>query len=381
MMHIGKNVLRAGESERFRYTMANISEGMVRLDQGSPSFITPAHICKAADEALAQGLTRYAPKRGDPEFLSGVCEKIERETGAAYSPDEILATHGATSALYAVFTTLLNPGDEVILPDPTYSLYEPVVMQLGAKPVRVPLSGDWHLDTDAIQATIRPQTRMVMLCNPNNPTGTVFHRAELEALASLCADRNLFLVSDEAYEKILQPGYKHVPLLSLQKYRDQLVLIGTMSKTYAMTGWRLGYIAAPKDLSLILLGVHHSITGAICTFVQRAGAVALRGPQDCVAAMRTEYHKRGSLMHRLAKDIPGLIPNEPQGAFYLFCRYEFPMSSAELNRRLWEAGVAAHSGSAFGPSGEGHLRFSYAVDESTIEKGMGIVRKVFHKLV
>ena len=380
MTHIAKSVLQAAEGERYQYMMATITEGMTRFDQGCPSFITPPHICRAADEALRQGLTQYAPGRGDPEFLAAVCEKIEAEAGTVYSPDEILATHGATSALYAVFTTFLDPGDEMILMDPTYSLYEPVVIQLGVKSIHVPLTADWRLDIDAIRAAVSPRTRLVMLNNPNNPTGTVFQQAELEALAALCAEKNLLLVSDEAYEKILQPGYAHVPLLSLKPYRNHLLLIGTLSKTYAMTGWRLGYIAGPKALSHILLGVHRAINGAVCTFVQRAGAVALRGPQDCVAEMRAAYHKRGSLMHRLASEVPGLIPNSPQGAFYLFCRYEFPMPSAEVNRRLWEAGVAAHSGSMFGPSGEGHIRLSFAVDEAEIEKGMGIVREVFRHL-
>lgn len=380
MRHIAKNVLQAGKGERYQYMTAKISEGMVRLDQGCPSFITPPHICRAADEALKQGLTLYAPGRGDPEFLTAVSEKIDRETGAKYSNEELLATHGATSAIYAVFTTLLDPGDEVILLDPTYSLYEPVATQLGAKAIQVPLTSDWHLDIDAIRNAAGPRTRLVMFNNPNNPTGTVFHRTEIEALAVLCAERNMLLVSDEAYEKILQPGYEHVPLLSLQAHRDRLILIGTFSKTYAMTGWRLGYIAAPKDLSLILLGVHRAITSTICTFVQRAGAAALRGPQDCVEEMRAEYHRRGSVMHQLALSIPGLIPNAPQGTFYLFCRYEFPIPSAELNQRLWEAGVATNSGSMFGPSGESHLRFSYAVTESEIVKGMEIVRKVFSRL-
>ena len=374
--HIARYVQGTAGGERTRHFTAKQTPGMLKLDSGDPFFLTPQHIREAAQKALDAGLTRYAPGQGDPEFLAAVCETVEREAGARYSPDDVFATNGATSGIYAVFTAFLDPGDEVIVLDPTFSLYALVARQLGAVPVAVPLDADYHLDVEAVRAAVGPRTRLIMVNNPNNPTGVVYRRDELKALADLCAARNLLLVADEAYEKILQPGSVHVPLLSFCEHREHLILIHTFSKTYAMTGWRLGYVVAPPDFAGLLFGVHRSITGPIATFVQRAGAAALRGSQECVAEMRREYGKRGSLMHRLALGIPGLRPVDPQGGFYLYCRYELALSAKEIRQRMWDAGVAVRSGSEFGAAGEGHLRFSYSVDEATIEKGMAIVGDV-----
>ena len=377
---IARYVQATAGGERTRHFTAKQPPGMLKLDSGDPFFPTPPHIREAAQKALDDGLTRYAPGQGDPEFLAAVCETVEREAGSHYSPDDVFATNGATSGIYAVFTAFLDPGDEIIVLDPTFSLYALVARQLGAVAVAVPHGADYHIDVCAVRAAVTPRTRLIMLNNPNNPTGVVYRRDELEALANLCAERELLLVADEAYEKILQPGCVHVPLLSLREHRDRLILIHTFSKTYAMTGWRLGYVVAPSDLASLLFGVHRAITGPITTFVQRAGAAALRGSQACVAEMRHEYGKRGSLMHRLAREIPRLRPVDPQGGFYLYSRYEHALTAKEVRQRLWEAGVAVRSGSEFGVAGEGHVRFSYSVDEPTIEKGMALVSQVFRQL-
>ena len=378
--HIARYVQETAGGERTRHFIARQPEGMLKLDSGSPSFPTPPHIREAATKALDDGLTGYAPGQGDPEFLQAVCETIEREAGARHSPDDVFATNGASSGIYTVFTAFLDPGDEVILLDPTFSLYALVARQLGAVPVAVPHAADYHVDVQAVRSAVSPRTRLVMVNNPNNPTGVVYRRDELQALADLCAEKDLLLVADEAYEKLLQPGCVHVPLLSFHEHRDRLILIHTLSKTYAMTGWRLGYVVAPADLGTLLFGVHRSITGPICTFVQRAGAAALRGPQECVAEMRRQYGQRGALMHGLARDVPGLHPVDPQGGFYLYSRFDAPMTAKDLRARIWDAGVAVRSGTEFGAAGERHLRFSYSVDEPTIEKGLAIVGEVFRRL-
>jgi len=378
--HISRYVQATAGGERTRHFTAKQPPGILKLDSGDPQFPTPVHIRAAAQQALDAGLTRYAPGQGDPEFLAAVCETVEREAGARYSPDDVFATNGATSGIYAVFTAFLDPSDEVIVMDPTFSLYALVARQLGAVPVAVPHGSDYHLDLGAVRAAITPRTRLVMLNNPNNPTGVVYRRDELEALARVAAEHDLLLIADEAYEKILQPGCVHVPLLSFREHRERLILIHTFSKTYAMTGWRLGYVVAPSDLASLLFGVHRAIAGPITTFVQRAGAAALRGSQDCVAEMRDEYGKRGGLMHRLALGIPGLRPVEPQGGFYLYCRYDAPLSARDVRQKIWDAGAAVRSGTEFGAAGEGHLRFSYSVDPTTIEKGMAVVANVFRAL-
>ena len=377
---LAKTVAATAGGERANHMTSKKPPGMVPLDSGTPNFPTPAHILEAAKEALDQGLTGYAPGQGDPEFLEAVCAHIQREANAEYTPHSVIATNGASSGIYAVMTTFLDPGDEAILMDPTFSLYAHVVLQIGAVPVSVPHDADYHIDVAAIRRAITPRTRLILVNNPNNPTGVVYRHADLGALAELATEHDLMLVSDEAYAKILQPGFRHIPLLSFTEHRDRLILLDTFSKTYSMTGWRLGFMVVPEDLPQPMFSVHRSINGPINTFVQRAGAAALRGSQECVEEMGREYHKRGRLMHEMTLDIPGLIPIEPQGGFYQYCRYAHPVSSVELRKRAWEAGAAIRSGSEFGASGENHLRFTYSVDEEAIEKGMKIVGEVFRHL-
>ncbi|MBT3350783.1 MAG: aminotransferase class I/II-fold pyridoxal phosphate-dependent enzyme [Nitrospinaceae bacterium] len=380
MVHISKNVQSVAGGERAKYMTTHRPPDMVRLESGTPNFPTPPHINEAAKQALDDGFTFYAPGYGDPEFLKSVCEKMYAETGAEYTPKDVFATNGASSGIYTVMTAFLDPGDEAIFMDPTFSLYLHVVRQLGAKPVLVPHNAEYQLDVEAVRAAITDRTRLVLICNPNNPTGVVYKREDLAALVELCAEKDILLVSDEAYEKILQPGYEHVPLLSFTEHKERLILLNTLSKTYSMTGWRVGYIVTPPELTSLLFGIHRSINGPICSFGQRAGAAALRGSQQCVADMATEYFKRGSLMHKMALDIPGMIPVTPQGGFYLWVRYEFPLTSKEVAQLVWDANVALRSGSEFGATGENHLRFTYSVDESTIEEGMRIVGEVFKQL-
>lgn len=377
---IARTVAATSGGERAAHMTARRPPGMALLDSGTPNFPTPEHVRAAAKEALDAGLTGYAPGQGDPEFLEAVCESVEREAGAAHAPGSIIATNGASSGIYAVMTTLLDPGDEAILMDPTFSLYGHVARQIGAVPVQVAHDADYHVDVEAVRRAITPRARLILINNPNNPTGVVYRREELAALVELAAERDLMVVSDEAYAKILQPGFEHVPLLSFTGHRERLILLDTFSKTYAMTGWRLGFMVVPEDLAQPMFSVHRSINGPINTFVQRAGAAALRGSQECVARMGREYHRRGRLIHQMTREIPGLIPIQPQGGFYQYCRYEYPIPSTEVRKRVWEAGAAIRSGSEFGESGEGHLRFTYSVDEETIEKGMKIVGEVFRRL-
>jgi aspartate/methionine/tyrosine aminotransferase len=353
---------------------------MVRLDSGTPNFPTPPHICQAAKDAIDTGHTFYAPGYGEPAFLQAVCDTVRKEAGADYTPDDVFATNGASSGIYTVMTAFLDPGDEVILMDPTFSLYAHVAEQIGAVPVYVGHNDEYHIDVDAARAAVTDKTRLVLICNPNNPTGVVYKREAIQDMVELCAEKDLLLVSDEAYEKIIQPGYTHVPILSFTEHKDRIILLNSFSKTYSMTGWRLGYMVSPPELTQVLFGVHRSINGPICSFVQMAGVAALEGSQDCVAEMAKEYHKRGSLIYELANDIPGMKPIHPQGGFYLYSRYEFPLPAKEVHQRIWESGVGVRSGSEFGETGENHLRFTYSVDEAIIEKGMGIIKKVFEQL-
>ena len=380
MRHIAKYVRDLSGGERARHMTAKAPPGLIRLDSGSPSFPTPAHISAALKEALDAGHTGYILEKGVAELQAAICEQIERESGARYAPGQVLITNGSSSGIYSVLTCLLDPGDRAIVFDPSYSLYAHVIRQLGAVPVGVPHDAEYQLDIATVRAAVTPRTRVVVLNNQNNPTGSVYRREALEALARLCAEKDVLLVSDEAYCKLIRPGHAHAPMLSFHEHRDRLILLGTFSKSYAMTGWRLGYVVAPPDLIDLIYGVHRAINGPICNFVQRAGIAALRGPQDFIAGWNREYQRRAALMHRLASAVPGLHPAEPQGAFYLWVRYDLPLPAREVRARLWDRGVAVRSGSEYGAAGEGHLRMSYSVNEATIEKGMAIVAEVMRAL-
>ena len=366
--------------ERSKYMTTTPPPDLIRLDTGSPSFATPAHICDALKRAVDAGHTGYIMEKGVAALQTAICETVASETGVTYAPDQVLVTHGASSGIYAVMTCFTNPGDEVILFNPSYSLFAHVAKQVGAVPVYASHNAQYQLDVEAVRAVITPRTRLIFLNNPNNPTGMVYRRHDIAALLDLCAEKDLLLVSDEAYCKLLQPGEVHVPILSFAAHRERVILLGSFSKSHAMTGWRLGYLIAPPDLINILYGTHRAITGPVCNFVQHAGIAALRGPQDCIAEFNRVYERRAALMRKLALAIPGLQPTQPQGTFYLWCRYDLPLPAAQLHARIWERGVAVRTGSEFGSDGEQHIRLSYSMDEAEIEKGMAVVAAVFSEL-
>ena len=380
MRHIAKYVMDTAGGERAKFMTAKTPAGLIRLDSGSPSFATPQHIVDAGKRAIDEGHTGYILEKGVLALQEAICENIAAETGAVCAPGQILITNGSSSGIYSVMTCFLDPGDEVIVFDPSYSLYPHVARQIGAVPVPVRHKADYQLDIDAVRAAITPRTRLVFLNNPNNPTGIVYREADIAALLDLCAEKDLLLAADEAYSKLMQPGQVHVPVLKFHRHLDRLILLGTFSKTYAMTGWRLGYVAAPADLIDYLYGIHRAINGPICNFVQRAGIAALRGPQDCIAEFNQVYKTRAALMHKLASAIPGLYPAQPQGAFYMWTRFDLPQSAREVKARLFERGVAVRSGSEYGTGGEKHLRISYSVSEETIRKGMSVIADVVKEL-
>lgn len=380
MRHIAKFVMDTAGGERAKFMTAKTPAGLIRLDSGSPSFATPPHIVDSVKQAIDAGHTGYILEKGVMPLLEAICESIAADTGATVSPSQVLITNGSSSGIYAVMTCFLDPGDEVIVFDPSYSLYPHVARQIGAVPVPVRHKADYQLDIEAVRAAITPRTRLVMLNNPNNPTGVVYREADIAALLDLCAEKDLLLAADEAYCKLMQPGQVHVPVMQYHQHLDRLLLLGTFSKSYAMTGWRLGYLVAPPALIDYLYGIHRAINGPICNFVQRAGIAALRGPQACIGEFNAVYHRRAALMQRLAAAIPGLYPAQPQGAFYLWTRFDLPQSAREVKARLFERGVAVRSGSEYGSGGEKHLRISYSVSEETIEKGMAVIAEVVAEL-
>jgi aspartate aminotransferase len=343
--------------------------GVVPMQTGDPDFATPRHILEALGDALERGYTHYAPFQGDPELREAIAAQIGRIAGEPWSAADVTVTNGGSGAVYGAMVGYLNPGDQVLIPEPNFSLYGDVALSIGAEATYVPSTADHHLDLDALRAHAGPRARMVILCNPSNPTGAVLRRDELEELARFCVERDLLVLADEAYDHIIYDGREHVSALTLPGLLDRLLYCQTFSKTYAMTGLRLGYLAARGSMAKSGMIVHRTAVGAVNTAVQRAGLVALTTPSDHAERMLAEYAHRREMLDRILGSAPGLSWRKPEGTFYAFVKYEADMPAREFTRYLLDRGLAVRSGTEFGPGGEGHVRLSFATSRENIEEG------------
>lgn len=350
---------------------------IVSLMRGEPDLPTPAHIVEACAQALRDGRTGYPDNRGEKGFREAVALKLQRDNGLQYDPaTEILATSGATLGIEIALAALLNEGDTVLLPDPVYDAYHSPVLLYGGRIQAVPspiVNGRFVLTPEALEAAWTPSVRVLILNTPWNPVGTVMTRAELEAIAAFCIRRNVLLLSDEIYETIVYAGHQHVsPLAVSAELRERAVMINSLSKTYAMTGWRVGYCAGPRALIDAMFLVLAQSSRGPSTFVQDAAAAALTGPQECTARMREEYAKRKAQVSAAMAGLPKVKMLEPEGGFFSMADIrETGLPSDEVRfRLLQEHGVCVAHGAAYGPGGEGTLRVSFASGGATLAKGL-----------
>jgi aspartate aminotransferase len=361
--------------------MKRKGEDVVSFSIGEPDFPTPPHIVDAAKKALDEGWTKYAPPLGIPELRDAIAEKMTRDNGVPVERDGVLVAP-TKHALYVAIMGLVDPGEEVLFPDPGWVSYAPMVHLAGGRPipVRADEATRFELTPEALAEAITPRTKALVINSPSNPAGAVFSRATMKGLCDLVVDHDLFLVSDEIYEKILYEGV-HVSPASFDGMFERTITVHGFSKTYSMTGWRLGWLCGDKALVKQLVKVQeHTITCAPA-FVQWAGLAALRGPPSVVAKMVQEFRARRDLMAEELETVPGVHVTRPQGAFYFFPRFEANVPSEALAERLLtEARVAATPGSAFGDAGEGHLRLSYACSRDDIRKGMARLRSFAEKM-
>jgi aspartate/methionine/tyrosine aminotransferase len=352
---------------------------VVHLEIGEPDFDTPAHVIAAAQQALGEGWTHYGPAAGLPELRETIAEHIAVSRGMAVAPDEVVVEPGAKPVIFYTMLALLEPGDEVLYPNPGFPIYESMINFLGAKPVPLRFvedSGRFRLDLSQLKDLITERTRLLILNSPHNPTGAVIPEADLQEIAAFIAARDIAVLSDEIYCRILYEG-RHASIATLPGMRERTILLDGFSKTYAMTGWRLGYAVMPRALAeqVTRLGINnHSCTAS---FTQRAGIAALRGPQDAAARMVEEFRRRRDRIVAGLNRIPGFRCPMPQGAFYVFPNITATgMKSKELATALLEeGGVACLAGTAFGACGEGYLRFSYANSIANIEKALARVEE------
>ncbi len=346
-------------------------EDIVSLSLGEPDFPTPKHIVDAAKAALDAGETKYTSSLGIAELRDAIAEKSQRDNGIPAKRENVIVAI-TKHALFLAAMALLDPGDEVIHPDPAWVSYGPIARLAGATPVPVPAADEdgFVLTPEAVAEAITPLTRMVMVNSPSNPSGSVYPREALRGIADLCADHDLYLVSDEIYEKILYDGV-HVSPASFPGMFERTVTVHGFSKTYAMTGWRLGWAVADAPVVREMAKVEEQTITHPTAFVQRAGVAALRGPEEPSRAMVAEFRARRDIVLSLLRDIPRLSTYRPSGAFYVFPRFEAPMGSLELGERLLrEAKVAVTPGVGFGAAGEGHIRISYAASRDAIREGI-----------
>ncbi|HZV51332.1 MAG TPA: aminotransferase class I/II-fold pyridoxal phosphate-dependent enzyme [Candidatus Dormibacteraeota bacterium] len=350
-------------------TVSSPGPGVVSLIAGDPDFPTPDPIRAALAEAMASGFTRYAHSQGDPELREVLASLLSRRSRHVYTPEQVLVTHGASAALAAVMLAVLDPGQRVIIPEPTYSLYADLAALAGAEIAFVRHRPDLHLDLDGIAAAA-PGARMVVVCNPCNPTGAVYSRAELEALAVIAREHGLLVLCDEAYDHVVYEGVDFTSALEIEGLAEQLVYVQSFSKTYAMTGWRVGYLAAPPDLVVVAASLHRTFNGPVNSAVQRAALAAATLSEEWSEGMRREYQARRDLVVRMVQGVPGVRLQPPQGTFYALLGYRLPLPSTEVARLALERGVAVRAGAEYGPGGEGFVRIAFSADRTLLVEGL-----------
>ncbi len=350
---------------------------IISFTVGEPDFDTPKHIVEAAKKALDEGKTRYLNAPGLPELRKAIAERAKAENGIPCDDSNVLITP-TKQAIFETILATINEGEEVIMPDPAWVTYEPCVQLAGGKaiPCTTKEENQWRIVPGDVAELISPKTKMILYNSPSNPCGAVETHADIKGIADLAKDHNLLVLSDEVYEKIIFDGLKHYSIAAEPGMMDRTVTISGFSKTYAMTGWRMGWLIAPKP---IFKGINkiqqHSITHAV-SFAQYGGLAALTGPQEPVKMMVKEFQERRDLIMKLMKEIPKFTCDTPKGAFYVFPRYEDKMNSEEMALYLMDkAEVALTGGSSFGKAGEQHLRISYATNKKNIQEGMERMKK------
>jgi len=356
---------------------------VISLGLGEPDFAPPPHVLEAATRAMDEGKTHYTPTAGVAELREALVRKTKRDYGLAYDPDsEVLITNGAIEAIFLTIFALVNPGSEVLVPDPRFVCYDPDIAMAGGVSIAMPMreENDFRLDAGSVISLITPESRVMITNSPNNPTGSVLTQKDAAGIAKLAVERDLIVISDEVYEKILYDGSEHFCLATFPGMRERTIVVNSFSKTYAMTGFRLGYALGPKELIAALAQVHEHSVACVNGPAQYAALAALQGPQDFVRNMVIEFDRRRRLLHSGLNAIEGFSCVLPKGAFYVFANIgDFGLPSEEFAEYLLsdraKGRVETVPGSAFGQYGEGYVRFSYATAYNNIEEALVRIEK------
>ena len=366
--------------------MAAAGVDVIDLSVGEPDFPTPEHICRAAEAAIRSGKTKYTPAAGIPALRQAVADDYTRRSGLATKPAQVVVSNGAKHSLHNVFTALLDEGDEVIVPTPYWVSYAELVKLAGGRPVLLEtrIEDDFKLRPEALRAAITPRTRMLLLCSPSNPTGVVYDPGELAALADVAIDADLSVVADEIYDQLVFDGRKSPSFPTLRPgLAERTVVVAGVSKTYSMTGWRIGWTICPEPLAKAIANLQSQETSNPCSVSQHAAVAALTGPQECVAEMRAAFQRRRDLVAGRLKAMPGVRLPDIGGAFYAFFDIRPSLERARARglgtslawceALLEQEHVALVAGSAFGA--EGHVRMSFAASEEKLTDGLARIAR------
>ena len=358
---------------------------VIHLEIGEPDFDTPANIIEAAAEALRSGATHYTPSAGIPEFREAIAEYIGTTRGVDVDPNLVVVTPGAKPIMFFVILALAEPGDEVIYPNPGFPIYESVINFVGAKPVPIQLreERDFSFDVEELRGKVSPRTRLIILNSPHNPTGGVLSEDDLRAIAEIAVERDIPVLSDEVYDNMIYDGeFASIASLPGMSPSERTVILNGHSKTYAMTGWRLGYGVMPQELASHVARLMTNSNSCTASFTQRAGIEALRGPQEASRKMMAAFKERRDVIVKVLNHIPGFRCVMPKGAFYAFPNITGTgmKSEAIADYLLNDAGVAVLSGTSFGEYGEDFIRLSYANSIENINKALDRITHAVAKL-
>ncbi len=357
---------------------------VVHLEIGQPDYPTFPNITLAGIRALSEGKTDYNPSQGIPQFRNAIADHVSETRDISVIPDEVVVGPGAKPLLFFTTLALLEGGDEVIYPDPGYPTYKSMIEVAGGEPIPVPITENhgFELDIEKLESAVSPKTKYILINSPGNPVGNLMTDENLERIASLAREEDLFVLSDEVYSRMVYGDYVHRSILSYEGMRERTIMVDGFSKTYSMTGWRLGFAVAPQPLTAKLGYLLTHSVGCTATFTQYAGIEALEGPQDRVRKNREKLNEKRDLIVEGLNDIEGMTCKTPRGAFYAFPKVEsFDLTSTELaDYLLDEAGVALLPGTSFGSSGEGYLRVCYANSYDRLEEALNRLQKALSGL-
>lgn len=356
---------------------------VISLAAGEPDFPTPEHIKKALYKAVQENFTYYTPSAGIPELREAIAKKLNEENKILCSAGEVIVTPGAKQAIFEAVLSVVEHGEEVIIPEPRWVSYEPIVKMAEGKPVFIETRAEdgFKINIDLLKKKATPKTKLLIINSPSNPTGAVLTRKNFEEIADIAVEKDFFVLSDEIYEKIIY-GEKHVSMASLNGMKDKVITVNGFSKAYSMTGWRIGYACASKQITDAMINMQSHSASNVTSFVQKAAIAAVIGDQECVRSMVSEFKKRRDILVKLLNEIENVTCTKPEGAFYAFPDFShYEKDSVKLANRLLEnAKVATIPGAAFGKSCAGNIRLSYAASMENIEEGVSRIRKALINL-